>query len=608
MWLKCIGVGLVVCAIEAQMFGNLIETVRLYSDPVLSPPEADFMYEYDFIVVGAGSGGSVVANRLSENWNWTVLLLEAGKDENLLTDVPLMAALQTSSSYNWGYKSEVMKSGCLGLIGKRCNIPRGKALGGTSVMNFMLYTRGNKLDYDEWESLGNKGWSYKDVFKYFLKSEDCSKCESIDKDYHANGGYLKIQHPQYNSPILKRFLKAGSELGYKISDPNGKNHIGFSQAQATMVNGRRCSANKAFLKPLLQTRPLLQVTTRARVTKILINPKTKRAYGVEVIKNRIKYVIRARKEVIVSAGTINSPHLLMLSGIGPKEDLEKVNINVIKDAKVGHNLQDHMAFSTLAFLVNQSVTVSDASVQNPSDVLNYVINGKGPFTIPGGSLGLAFIQTKYAKKKDYPDMELVLGAGALNQDTFGTMRALLGIPDSFNERVYVPITGRPAFAIATVLMRPKSRGKIQLKDNNPLHWPKIIPNYFQNEDDVKVMVEGIKAAVAVSRTRAFADLGTRLHDIPFPGCEKLRFESDEYWSCAVRQVSTTLGHHVGTCKMGPDNHPDAVVDQRLRVKGIQGLRVVDGSVMPNIVAGHTNSVIMMIAEKASDMIKEDWRR
>ncbi|XP_018580306.1 glucose dehydrogenase [FAD, quinone]-like isoform X2 [Anoplophora glabripennis] len=554
----------VICNSQVQEIFRDIRRLFNIGDGVIDDAE-DISAEYDFIVIGAGSGGSVVANRLTENPKWTVLLLEAGRDESFITDIPLLAAFQSTTGYNWGYKSEKLKTACLGLIDGRCNIARGKALGGTSVTNFLLYTRGSRLDFDMWSRMGNEGWSYDEVLPYFIKSENCTSCGEIDKPFHGTDGYLNIEHPGYESPTVKLFLKTGLDLGYKNNDPNGKIGLGFSRVQATMKNGARCSAAKAFLKPIRYRRNL-HILTQSRVTKLLINPQTKQTYGVEFLRNRKKYSIRVKKEVILSAGSVNSPQILMLSGVGPRDVLGKAKIKIIQDLKVGYNLQDHMAMSTLTFLVNESVTVSDRQMQNPVHIYNYLVRGKGPYTIPGGAEALAFIKTKYSTSSDdYPDIELVLGAGALTGDTFGSFRGLLGIPDSLYQRVYEPLSNRSAFGIATVLLRPKSKGRVLIKDSNPLHWPIIRPNYFEEEEDIATMVEGIKTAISIAASKHFQKYNTTLNTIPFPGCENIVFGTDEYWACAIRHVATTLGHQVGTCKMGPVTDPEAVVDPQLRL-------------------------------------------
>ncbi|XP_019756386.2 glucose dehydrogenase [FAD, quinone] [Dendroctonus ponderosae] len=567
----------------------------------------DVLEEYDFVVIGAGSGGSVVANRLTENPSWSVLLLEAGKDEIFLTDVPLSAPILSITGYNWGYKSQKLTTACLGLVDQRCHLPRGKGLGGTSIINFMLYTRGNRRDFDMWEAMGNKGWGYKDVLYYFLKSENCTLCRDIDESYHAKSGDLHVENAGFESPLVKLFIEAGQQLGYRNNDPNGEYGLGFSRVQATMKGGRRCSAAKAFLRPVAH-RTNLHISKESRATKILIDPRSKRAFGVEFRRNKKNFRVKVRKEVILSAGTINSAQLLMLSGVGPKEHLESKGIAVLSDLPVGFNLQDHMAMSAVPFLVNESITVSDLTVQNPVDIYNFLARGKGPYTIPGGAEALAFVKTKLAKDRndDYPDIELVLGAGGLNGDVFGGFRALLGIPQSTFTKVYQPLISRPSFSIVPVLLRPKSRGRVYLKDNNSFHWPLIDPNYFSEEDDLETMVEGVKMAVSIAQSAPFKRYDTSLSELPFPKCEHLALNSDEYWRCSLRQLCATLGHHVGTCKMGPKSDPTAVVDDQLRVHGIQNLRVVDGSIMPNVIAGHTNAVIFMIGEKASDMIKESW--
>lgn len=482
----------------------LDDLLQMFQPPIPKreehPPDTvNFQSEYDFIVIGAGSGGSVVTNRLTEIPEWNVLLLEAGRDEIFLTDIPLTTSIMQETGYNWGYKSQPCRECCLGLREGVCNWPRGKALGGTSVINFMLYTRGNKLDYDYWEGLGNPGWSYEKVLKYFKKFEDVKIPSLIGSPYHGTGGYLTIEEAPFRTELSTSFLNSGREFGYNISNPNGATQLGFSVIQATMRRGRRCSASKAFLRPI-KTRPNLHISKQSRVTKILINPKTNQAYGVEFIKNNQRYQIQATKEIILAAGALNSPQLLMLSGIGPAEHLQTHNIPVIQNLKVGFNLQDHVSLSGLAFTVNESITILENRVRNPVDVFNYIRNGRGPYTVPGGAEGIAFVKTKYASEfgdeltshPDYPDMELVMGNGALSGDESGALRRLVGVTEEFYNKVYRGIKNTDAFSIVPIIMRPFSRGRVMLKSKNPFHWPVLIANYLDDPRDVKTMVEGIK--------------------------------------------------------------------------------------------------------------------
>ncbi|XP_055907264.1 glucose dehydrogenase [FAD, quinone] [Eupeodes corollae] len=569
------------------------------------PDTKAFHTTYDFIIIGAGSGGAVIANRLSEIKNATVLLLEAGDQETLLSDVPVMAALTQITRYNWGYKSDPVENACKGLKGGVCNWPKGRGLGGTSLINYMLYTRGHRKDYDNWSQLGNTGWSYEEVLPYFKKSERIGIPELRDSVYHGREGTLDVQYAGYTSNLLRAFLKSSNELGYNITDPNGENLMGFSRSQATIRNGRRCSTAKAFIRPAAG-RPNLHISMRSWVTKIVIDPKTKQAIGVEFMKNKKKQVVYVRKEVILSAGSISSPQLLMLSGVGPAEHLAEFEIPVIQDLKVGYNLQDHVTLNGLVFITN-GTALSDKALMNPSDMMQYILQGKGPYTIPGGAEAFAFVRTEHSTfDNDYPDMEIVLGAGSLGGDTMGAMRDLLGITDEFYEKVYGDIVHKKTFGMVPVLLRPKSRGRVSLRSRNPFHWPKMQPNFMEHEDDVRAMIDGIKMTLKIGQTKSMRKFGSEFHTKPFLGCENETFNSEAYWRCCLRLYGTSLQHQSGTCKMGPAWDNDAVVDPELRVKRIRGLRVADASIIPVIPAGHTNAIVIMIAEKAADMIKQSW--
>jgi choline dehydrogenase len=562
---------------------------------------------YDFIIVGAGSAGCVVANRLSEISDWNVLLIEAGDKENYLMDIPLLANQIPLTDANWRYKSVPNGKCCLSMQNGQCALHRGKVMGGSSTVNFMASTRGNRRDYDRWEEMGNPGWGYKDVLPYFLKSESMTIPElAEDKKYHSTTGELSISYAPFRTPLADAIVQGGAELGYNVVDYNGETQTGFSYLQSTTKNGTRMSASRAFLHPI-KNRKNVHVIKRSLVTKLLIDPHTNNTYGVQFVRNNKKCVVRARKEVIFSAGAVNSPQLLMLSGIGPRKHLKDLNIPVIQNLKVGYNLMDHPGLVTTTFIVNQSVTfIPQEILSNITDASEYLYYHRGHFSVPGATEALAFIDTKDRYNRDgNPDIELFIISSSISSDP--TFNTYLGFTEELYNAVFKPIEGVHSWTGVAMVLQPKSRGRIMLNSTNPYDKPLINLDYFDNPEDLETQLLAVKEALKLSKTEALQKFGSRLHDIPIPACSDLEFSSDDYWRCAAKHTSTGIWHLSGTCKMGPNSDPDAVVNSRLKVYGVKGLRVIDASIMPMIPSAHTNGPCMMIGEKGADLVKEDWR-
>lgn len=490
---------------------------------------------------------------------------------------------------------------------KRCCWTRGKVLGGSSVLNTMLYVRGNRRDFDSWESLGNPGWGYDDILPYFLKSMDQRNPYLARTPYHSTGGYLTVQDSPYGTPLGVAFIQAGQEMGYDHVDINGAQQTGFAYYQYNMRRGSRVSSSKAFLRPI-RLRKNLHVALWTHVTKILIDPISKRAFGVQFIRNGRIQTVLAKKEVISSAGALNSPQLLMLSGVGPREHLNQVGIPVIHDSRgVGNNLQDHIAVGGLAFLIDKPVSLVMSRTVNLNAAMRYAFLGDGPLTSSVGLEVVAFINTKYANASDdWPDIEFMLTASSTPSDGGIQTKIAHGLTDEFYQEVFGEISNRDVFGVFPMILRPKSRGFIRLRTKNPKDYPLLYHNYLTHPDDIKVLAEGVKTALAVGETVSMKRFGSRFHRKSPPNCKHIPQYTDPYWECVVRQYTMTIYHMSGTTKMGPPSDQEAVVDPRLRVYGIQGLRVIDASIMPLITSGNINAPVYMIAEKGADMVKEDW--
>ncbi|KAF5286199.1 hypothetical protein FQA39_LY16369 [Lamprigera yunnana] len=562
-----------------------------------------FLKEYDFIIVGAGTAGCVMANRLTENDKWKVLLLEAGVSENYIMEIPLLAHYFQLTNINWDYRTQPSDKYCLAMKNTECRWPRGKVVGGSSVLNYMIYTRGNRRDYDNWASLGNEGWSYKDVLPYFKKVENFT-IEVDEPDYHSKGGRLSVGYAPYRTRASKAIVAAAEEMGMKYIDYNGPQQIGVSYIQASIKDGVRHSANRAYLYPI-KYRHNFYFHKETIVKRILIDPDTKQAYGVEVVINEKVFVINARKEIVLSAGAINSPQLLMLSGVGPKRHLMKMDIPVIKHLKVGSNLMDHAAAGAIIFLVDKPYTLLINESVEQNNLINFFTKHRGPLTCPGGSEIITFHDLKDPKNPDgYPDIELLFQGGSILSDP--TLKESFGIAEEIYKRMFEHSLFRHSFMVLPLLLLPKSKGRLILESKNYLKKPLLFPNYFADKIDMDTLIDGIKLAIDICQQPALQAIGCRLYDTPVPACSHIQFGSDPYWECHIRHFTFTLYHYSGTCKMGPKGDKSAVVDPRLRVYGIKGLRVVDASIIPNIPAGHTNAPVSMIAEKGADMIKEDW--
>lgn len=508
--------------------------------------------------------------------------------------------------HDWEYYLEKSDKASLA-IPKGCFWPRGKMLGGSSSINAMMYIRGNRRDYDHWYDLGNPGWSYRQILKYFKKSEDNKLAYESEEfsAFHGKEGPLKVDMFFSFDPIKDMMVEAVKELGYNlVSDPNCEDQMGFTFMQGTVDMGHRVSTAKAFLAPIVN-RTNLHVIKDAYATDLVINDKGV-VEGVNMWYGFDKLKAIAKKEVILAAGAIGSPHILLNSGIGPKEHLEEIGIEVKKDLPVGKNLQDH-AIVFVPIKLHKSFAQPLPESDLIDDIYNYFMHGVGSLSHMGLLDFTGFVHTQN-KSSDYPDIQF-----HHFQYRMGEEKRLNMVLDKYGYADYVRksflsgIEKSELLVVMVVLLQPKSTGRVELRSKHQLEKVKIYGNYLEDQEDVDTLIRGVNVVKRLIHTKNAKQHEAELLQIDLPGCAHIAFDKPGYWECYVRQMTSTVYHPTSTCKMGPDSDPEAVVDARLRVKGFKGLRVIDASIMPKIISGNTNAPAIMIGEKGSDMIKEDWK-
>ncbi|KAI1279522.1 Glucose dehydrogenase -like protein [Halotydeus destructor] len=550
-------------------------------------------HEYDYIIIGGGTGGCVMANRLSEDPNVQVLLLESGGYESPITDIPALSYDIQGTAVDWSFQSVPQANCCSALEGRvstackvllsvtpnpldqRVNLTQGKVLGGSSVLNAMMYVRGNARDFQHWLDAGAQGWSYHDNLPYYLKLEDMGVKELQSSPYHHVGGPLKVTYPNFVNQLEPAFVKSGSHLGYETGDYNGAKPNVFSLAQTTTRNGSRQSAAKSYIDPV-NGRSNLKVLTYATAHKITFD-KNLKAEGVIFNRMDTDHTVKARKEVILAAGALQSPKILMQSGIGPQDHLNELNIPVVKHlAGVGQNLQDHPTV-IMNFRIDKPANWSSAAVVMPQSLVSYLTSGKGPLASTlVKALGL--INTKQGPSYPFPDSQIIL--------------LVTGTQDE-----------NDMFGMVPVLLNPRSRGTVELNSSNWRDGPVVDPKYYSDPQDIEVMVDAMELVLKLAEAPSLANLNSTFVNAPVTGCEKLAAPSREYLGCLAKSTMQTIYHYSGTCKMGSPSDKMAVVDPQLRVIGVKGLRVADASVMPTVVSGNTQATVYMIAERGADMIK-----
>ncbi|XP_037962251.2 glucose dehydrogenase [FAD, quinone] [Plutella xylostella] len=585
---------LVLISISSQAAGDL------FSKATKSRSDDLHNSVFDFIIVGGGTAGCVLANRLSAVPEWRVLLLESGDEENIDYDIPGVPT-KDYRPILWNYKTERNAFSCISRPSGSCEIKTGKVLGGSTVVNNMKYTRGSKSDYDGWHNsaaAASLDWKFGNLLEFFKASEDNGDYDVLmNSHYHGRGGEMHVQRFKHVDRYMEVFTAAFGEMGLKTLDINANVPEAVVNNQFAIANNTRLSTNNAFLKPIRHRKNLV-VKTGATVTKIVISKQEKSVEAViyehEKGKERPAY---AKREVLLTAGAINNVKILHLSGIGPKAELKKLNITTIHDLPVGLNYQDQVTTGGLAFSINDVAPVSESQII--ADFKTWFQSRSGHLASVGIGQVSAFVQL-YENSKG-PDVEYVLEGNFVRSDKF----LLTNISVAVAEEHSLPISYYNLVNVYPVLLRPKSKGKVLLNKRNPKYGrPTIQANLLKENEDIETLVDSIDIALQLLDTKELKKAEIKFAPLDLFPCDRIK--NRDQWNCIARHFTKAMSNPIGTCRMG-DSKEDSVVDYELRVHGIERLRIVDASVMPTHVRGGIFAPTMMIAEKASRMLIKDWR-